>query len=70
VWLLGGWSQANANVQSEMLNDCWSTPDGVDWILRVSQAAWSGRRASGSAVVRGDSSYGIMVAGGEDIFGP
>lgn len=49
LWLTGGAALVD-NVPSgptTLLNDVWSSPDGVEWTQRVAHAGWSPRRMPG-----------------------
>lgn len=37
IWILGGWTARNQPI----LQDVWSSPDGVEWRLECEQAPWS-----------------------------
>ena len=44
MWLLGGGSYPTVEAPEPfLLNDCWSSADGVEWVCHTRSAPWSAR---------------------------
>jgi hypothetical protein len=56
IWIFGGGDQTG------ILNDIWSSPDGVNWTLEIENAAFSPRYAHTATVFDGK----LWIIGGED----
>ena len=50
MWIMGGTENFYQNNDSTLMNDVWSSADGVNWRLETDNAPWS-KRAHGQAVV-------------------
>ncbi|HJN15280.1 MAG TPA: hypothetical protein QGH10_07320 [Armatimonadota bacterium] len=66
MWLLGGWNPNDKVHFPRICNsEVWSSTDGAEWALEVTQAPWEGRHAAGYVVfndrmwiVGGDANQG------------
>ncbi|HET9597230.1 MAG TPA: hypothetical protein VFP65_16700 [Anaeromyxobacteraceae bacterium] len=63
LWLLGGTAEVNAHFEAvHMLNDVWSSEDGLHWTQVTSAAPWRARAEPRVAVLGDDALY--LLGGG------
>lgn len=60
MWIMGGTEDFYRNNGNTLMNDVWSSADGVNWRLETAGAPWS-KRAHGQAIVFANK---IWVMGG------
>jgi hypothetical protein len=62
LWLMGGMNLNDA--ARPLMNDLWTTTDGVTWMLRTSKVDWSARAGFAAAVLTDNSESLMVMAGG------
>jgi hypothetical protein len=68
LWLLGGADQVASDFKTmHMLNDVWSSEDGLNWTQVTAAAPWSPREGA-RLVVLGDAMYLVAADGAADVW--
>jgi len=68
LWLFGGADQIKSDFTTvHMLNDVWSSEDGLHWAQVTASAPWSPREGA-RVVVLGDAMYMVAAEGIQDVW--